>query len=199
MLTRCKEVLEKERENKFGQLKRSKIIFLSVASLFLVAGVGEGNHPLSTSLKERVPSVEKEKAECLQVLEKAEQRDFGKKEEYAYDPTGKADPFKPFIQLTRDKKAKGPFSPLQNYDLSQLKLVAIIKIPKGNIALVEDAMNKGYSLREGTPIGKNDGKVTKILEDRMVVEEVHENFLGEKKVHEVSLFLHRSEKEGGES
>lgn len=132
----------------------------------------------------------------------AEKKEAEKKEEteYTYNPAGKADPFKPFIQLTpvRELTRKGPLTPLQKYDISQLKLVAIISTPEGNIALVEDSTEKGYFLKKGTEIGKNDGKVTKILKDRVVVEELYQDIFGETKSSEISLFLRKLE-EGGES
>lgn len=200
MGTRCEELLKREKGNKVALLKISKIIILSVAFLFLVAGCGEGTAPLSPPVAPKAASVEKKKAEPVQVSEKAERKEFKKREEeFAYNSTGKMDPFKPFLQLTREKRSKDRLSPLQEYELSQLRLVAIITIPEGNIALVEDSLGKGYFLRKGTVIGKNDGKVKQILKDTVTVEEVFEDVFGQKKVNEVFLFLHRSEKEGGES
>jgi type IV pilus assembly protein PilP len=76
--------------------------------------------------------------------------------------------------------------------------VAIISNPEGNIALVEDATGKGYFLKKGTWIGKNDGKVTKILKDKVIIEEVYQDIFGQTKTNEISLFLHKVE-EGGES
>ena len=87
---------------------------------------------------------------------------------------------------------------MQKYEISQLKLVAIIITPEGNIALVEDSAEKGYFLKKGTEIGKNDGKVKKILKNKVIIEEVYEDTFGQKKINEISLFLHRVE-EGGES
>ena len=132
----------------------------------------------------------------------AEKKELEKKEEkeYSYDPVGKADPFKPFIQLTPVKVSSRtlPLTPLQKYEISQLKLVAIIASPDGNIALVEDSTGKGYFLKKETGIGKNEGKVKKILKDRVLIEEVYEDAFGQKKSSEISLFLHKVE-EGGES
>jgi len=139
------------------------------------------------------------KVEPAKVVQKAEPE---KKEEpeYQYNPTGKPDPFKPFIELTpvREKVRTTPLTPLQKYDLSQLKLVAIISTPEGNVALVEDSTGKGYFIKRGTEIGKNDGKVTKILKDRIIIEELYEDVFGKVKKSEVPLFLHKIE-EGGES
>ncbi|HPD60575.1 MAG TPA: hypothetical protein PKV48_02285, partial [Thermodesulfobacteriota bacterium] len=60
---------------------------------------------------------------------------------YNYDPTGKPDPFKPFIlEVKRSKEeADKILQPLQRYELSQLKLVAIIWNIDKPRALVEDS------------------------------------------------------------
>jgi hypothetical protein len=87
-----------------------------------------------------------------------------------------------------------PLTPLQKFE-SEVKLVACLTW--GNIGLVEDATGKGYFLKKGTLIGKNDGKVAKILQDRVIVEEVFLDVLGQKKVNETSLSLQKVE-EGGE-
>lgn len=201
MLNRRKELFKRQKTKKFGGLEMKKIIFLTVAFIFLAVGCGGGTAPLSPPVAKNNPSVEKKKAELVQVPEKAEKKEPEQKiqVEFAYNPTGKPDPFKPFMQLTRGKRSKGRLTPLEEYDLSQLKLVAIITIPEGNIALVEDSQGKGYFVRKGTVIGKNDGKVKQILKDMVTVEEVYEDVWGQRKVNEVSLFLHRSEKEGENS
>jgi Tfp pilus assembly protein PilP len=53
-------------------------------------------------------------------------------------------------------------------------------------------------LKKGTWIGKNDGKVTKILQDRVIVEELYQDVFGQTKKNEITLVLHQAE-EGGES
>jgi type IV pilus assembly protein PilP len=87
---------------------------------------------------------------------------------------------------------------LEKYEISQLKLVAIISTPEGNVALIEDSAGKGYFLKRGTGIGKNDGRVTKILKDKVVIEETYQDILGQTRINEISLYLHQLE-EGGES
>ena len=165
---------------------------VSIAFLLLVVGCGGGTPTSSVPPKEKAPPAEKSKAPPPQVpatpgAEKKQEKEF------TYDPSGKGDPFKPFIQLGRASTARGPLSPLQQYDLSQLKLVAIISAPEGNIALVEDAAGKGFFLRRGADVGKNDGKVTKILKDRVIVEETSQDVLGQSKKSEVELVFQRSE------
>ncbi len=191
---------EEKRLRKTGENKpfwRPLIVYVS----FMFLMVSCGGSPPSSSLpqKGKSPAVEKKKEEPTKV---AETKEPEKKEEaeYTYNASGKADPFKAFIQISsaRESSRTAPLTPLQKYEVSQLKLVAIMVMPEGNIALVEDSAGKGYFLKKGTEIGKNDGKVKVIFKDKVVIEEVYEDIFGLKKMNEVSLFLQRTE-EGGES
>ncbi len=193
---------------KFQNLKRNRsnvewIIILMIC-VFGLVGCGGGTTPSSIPSKPKSTTIEKKKEGTQKLAEKkeVEKKDLEKveEEEYSYNPTGKPDPFKPFIQLTATKESQksGPLTPLQKYDISQLKLVAIITSREGNIALVEDATGKGYFLKKGTLVGKNDGKVTKILKDKVIIEEVYQDIFGQTKFNEISLSLHKLE-EGGES
>lgn len=164
-----------------------------------VMGCGGGTSPPPPAKKEATPSAPAKKVEAPKV---AEVKEPEKKEEpeFSYNPVGKPDPFKPFIQLTpvREIPRTAPLTPLQKYDISQLKLVAIISTPEGNVALVEDATGKGYFVKKGTLIGKNEGKVTRILKDRVIIEETYLDVFGKVKTNEVIMLLHKVE-EGGES
>lgn len=102
-----------------------------------------------------------------------------------YDPSGRIDPFMPLFSDDRggasdsaDTKPKRPLTPLEQIDLSQLKLVAILRAQNSDRAMVEDATGKGYILTLGTYIGINSGKVTKILKDSVFIEEETKDFLG---------------------
>ena len=182
--------------------ERNKIgcwcIALSIAFLFLMGGCGGGTPPISPPSKAKSPAVAKKKEEPTKVAEKKEPEKKEEAAEYSYNPAGKPDPFKPFIQLASTRGTRTALTPLQRFDVSQLKLVAIISAPGGNIALVEDVTGKGYFLKKGTWIGKNDGKVTKILKDKVIIEEVYQDIFGQTKTNEISLSLHKVE-EGGES
>jgi type IV pilus assembly protein PilP len=102
-----------------------------------------------------------------------------------YNPKGKADPFEPFIKDEGQQVAKAmkpkkrtPQTPLEQIDLGQLKLVAIIAATTGNRALVEESSGKGYILREGTYVGMNSGKVVGISIDKVMIEEEFEDVYG---------------------
>jgi len=174
-----------------------RVAWVIFGLLFFVAGCG-GESISPPPPKGGAP---KSVAKKVEPIKAAEQKEPEKKEEeYQYNPAGKPDPFKPFIELTpvRAKARTTPLTPLQKYDTSQLKLVAIISTPEGNVALVEDSAGRGYFIKRGTEIGKNEGKVTKILKDRIIIEELYLDVLGQEKKSEVPLFLHKIE-EGGES
>ena len=122
-----------------------------------------------------------------------------------YNPEGKLDPFaslykdKPVAVSTIGQKLlqepRRPLTPLEKVDLSQLKLVAIIRALSGNIALVEEASGKGYVIKKGTYIGTRSGKVGKILPDRIIVEEESEDFSGKVSVREIEVKLNPSGEE----
>lgn len=114
-----------------------------------------------------------------------------------YDPKNKVDPFVPLFQTEPDqkvvpkqkKKRRKPITPLEKIDLSQLRLTAVIRSPRGNKAMLEEASGKGYWIEKGTYIGRNGGRVIAILGDRIRIQEEIETILGEVKtrISEITL------------
>ncbi len=91
--------------------------------------------------------------------------------------TFEADPETTEAAQTSDPEPTG--LPLQRYDLTQLRLAATIRSRQVNRALVKTPDGKGYIVRKGTPIGRNNGFVIEIQKDRIVVEESLEGEEGE--------------------
>ncbi len=104
-----------------------------------------------------------------------------------YNADGKIDPFAPLIntaakkapETAQQRKPRRILTPLEKFDFSQIRLVAVIIAKSGNIAMVEDSTHKGYTIRVGTYIGRNGGRVVKIENDRVIVKERIRNFKGE--------------------
>ncbi|MBS1238292.1 MAG: hypothetical protein H6R37_1536 [Deltaproteobacteria bacterium] len=48
-------------------------------------------------------------------------------------------------------------------------------------------------LKKGTLIGKSDGKVTAILKDKVVIEELYQDVVGQTKKNEISINLYQVE------
>ncbi|MFK5927214.1 MAG: pilus assembly protein PilP [Desulfuromusa sp.] len=113
---------------------------------------------------------------------------------FTYSPQGRRDPFKPLIQEKkkiakkvnrRSQKIKGP---LEKFELSQYRLIALMVVKGVPRAMVKAPDGKSYTVKVGEYIGMNDGIVrnieTKVVDindnglrvekspDRIVVEEV---------------------------
>ena len=101
------------------------------------------------------------------------------------------DPFRPYTVSSKNSNARRRenLSPLERYELGQLKLVAVIWNAKEPSAMVEDASGLGYLVKIGTPIGPNDGKVTAIRRDGILIEEYLTDFYGVTKKQESSMRL----------
>jgi len=70
-------------------------------------------------------------------------------------------------------------------------LVAIMRAPSGNKALVEEASGKGYIVTKGTYLGINSGRVIKVLKDRIIIEEEVESIVGKSTIQERELKLQK--------
>ena len=115
---------------------------------------------------------------------------------YRYNPAGKQDPFKSFIDTAKKKKAASK-SPLQKISIDELKLVGIAMSDKKRFAMVEDSKGKRshFIIYRGTPVGMNEGRVVAILADQVIIEERVETPSGEVKTNRVVLKLRTEENE----
>lgn len=99
---------------------------------------------------------------------------------YEYDPAGKRDPFRPLSLIREPNRAKAePLTPLERYELGQLRLVGIVHQLTPPRAMVEDSAGLGFILTPGTPVGPNGGVVTEIRPREVVVEEWHTDVIGQ--------------------
>jgi type IV pilus assembly protein PilP len=120
-----------------------------------------------------------------------------------YNPENRLNPFTPLFksekqQMVAEKtgttsktKKRIPQTPLEKISLDQLKLVAIVRAPSGNRALVQDSSGKGYIVKKGTYIGLNSGIVTKINAESVIVEEEKENLMGEPVLQNTEMKLQK--------
>jgi type IV pilus assembly protein PilP len=110
-----------------------------------------------------------------------------------YNATGRRDPFRPprVNQQTLTGEAR---TPLQRYDIGQLRLVAIIYNAANPTAVVEDDAGLGYIVRVGTPIGANGGAIKAIEQGKIRVAEESIDFYGERQTSEVVLELAAEER-----
>jgi type IV pilus assembly protein PilP len=104
-------------------------------------------------------------------------------------PAGqKRDPFRPFmLDLRPEIPHDAPLTPLQRYELPQLRVAAILLHTQPPRAMLEDNSGMGFIVTPGTPIGRNRGVVKEIESRRIVVEEKTLDYYGNEQVQNVVL------------
>jgi len=89
------------------------------------------------------------------------------------------DPFRSFVLDRNAELSEQERGPLEQFDLAQLTVVAVVWGTDRARAMIEDPSGRGYVIQEGTPIGKNDGYVTQITDNSVTVLETYVDYLGE--------------------
>jgi type IV pilus assembly protein PilP len=111
-----------------------------------------------------------------------------------YDRTGRRDPFRSF-EWERKELANRDMvgGPLEQFDVSQLSLIAVVWKTGSARALVEDPAGQSYIIGKGTRVGKNEGMVTQIDDNLVVVNETYEDYLGNVTKKDIEMRIRRSE------
>lgn len=113
---------------------------------------------------------------------------------YSYDPTGKRDPFRNFMWNRPDRMAQFDVAgPLEQFDLAQLEVVAVVWRTGNARALIEDPSGESYIVGEGAAIGKNQGRVIAIDDNTVVVKETYVDYLGQETTKDIEMRIRRSE------
>jgi Tfp pilus assembly protein PilP len=106
----------------------------------------------------------------------------------SYNPTGKPDPFQPTrVALRIKEKGKKPALPLEQFEVNDYELVGLISGSGVKKAMVQDLTGKGFFIQVGTRIGKQGGKVIRITEKEVVIQEPYKDFLGRKSSRMITL------------
>jgi Tfp pilus assembly protein PilP len=111
-----------------------------------------------------------------------------------YDKRGKRDPFVSLVVTAVEKPKKGQ-TPLENYDVSAIRVLGIVWNEKGNFAEIVLPDGKAYTLREGMTIGIHEGKIQKINKNNIVIIERLKDYRGQLKSKETILKLREGEDE----
>ena len=114
--------------------------------------------------------------------------------DYVYDPTGKRDPFRDFKWDRPDRLVRNAEAgPLEQFDLSQLSLVAVVWKTGNARALVQDPSGESYIIAEGARIGRNEGFVTAIDDNMLRVREKYIDSVGHETMKDIELSMRRNE------
>lgn len=160
-------------------------------------GCGGGSSPTPADHKTVQPVVVKTKPVPEAVSPKAEEKPEENTPEFRYLPANRRDPFISILVTTEGRRSLENLPPLQRTQIDDLRVIGIIWGGYGLSAMIQTPDGKGYSIRRGTLIGPNRGRVIRITKRFVMVEEKYMDIFGERKTREVKLVLH-PEKEGTE-
>ncbi|MDX8390733.1 MAG: pilus assembly protein PilP [Mariprofundaceae bacterium] len=79
--------------------------------------------------------------------------------------------------------------PLEDFDLSELKLVAIMEVGDDKVAMVEDVSGMGFLVRRGNYMGKHSGRIERISDESVFLVEQMLNPAGDVVDNQVELTL----------
>lgn len=129
------------------------VILIAVASVFLFRE--ESHKTEKVMLTKPVKKIERIQPESFPV--------------HSYDAHQLRDPFAPLI-VKREERRKG-VSPLESYDIEELKLTGVAWDSKGRMALIQAPDGRFYIVRENDRIGFSGGRVIKILKEAVEIKE----------------------------
>ncbi len=113
--------------------------------------------------------------------------------EATYDPSGKRDPFRSFVLDRLKELASRTKGPLEQFDVGQLTLHGVVWETNRPRALVADPSGQVYIVREGDPIGTNQGSVVSIDDNLMKVRETYVDHMGEPTTKETDMRVRRNQ------
>jgi type IV pilus assembly protein PilP len=118
------------------------------------------------------------------------------KETYTYEVKGRRDPFTSLIAITKEKpQRKKGANPIENFDVDEIRLSAIVWDNQHYYALVTLPDNKSYTLRKGMTLGLYGGKVEEITRNSVLIREQVKDYRGRPKTKDTLLKLRKEEEE----
>jgi Tfp pilus assembly protein PilP len=115
--------------------------------------------------------------------------------DFSYDPNGRRDPFRSYEweHMKRELGDPDHRGPLEQYDLTQLSLVGVVWDVGRARALVQDPSGMSYVVARGARMGKNDGQVTRIEDNLVVVRERYVDLYGNESTKDVEMRIRASD------
>ncbi len=177
------------------------ILFLVVASPFSLAqesdrgdsAISDGYEQIEKmkdeSKNEKVEDEQDNNPELLPQGQAASEKVYEMKRRYdkpLYNPEGKRDPFKPFIQAPKEEEVviTEATPPLKKYSLNEFRITGIVWVQNEPKAVVVDPEGNTYFLGKGDEIGNRNGEIIEVRENGLLVKEKRyfEDVFGNRKV-----------------
>lgn len=164
-----------------------KLLLTVLISSFVYAATSFAVEPQTTPAS---PAVQEKQIENMDVK-------IGKIVQVPFTARSRRDPFASIIITTKKKMKEHAKkqNPLENFDVTDFKIMGIIFDGKRYYASVVLPDNKAYTLRAGLKVGLFGGKVEKITNDAIIIKEYITDYLGKKKLKTTALKLRKEEEQ----
>jgi type IV pilus assembly protein PilP len=110
-----------------------------------------------------------------------------------YDPVTMRDPFRSLEWKRQELQEVELGGPLEQFDLSQLDVLAVVWKTGSPRALVHDPAGRSYIVAVGARVGKNEGTVVGIDDNLVIVKETYVDYLGHETKQDVEMRIRPSE------
>lgn len=171
-----------------GNSLTSALAILIVALLLVISGCSQekGETTKASKVVKKVPARAEKPKEQTSPSETEQVEDTFA----GYTATVVRDPFLPFLKEEAVAVKRGSaLTPLEKFDLGELKIVGILTKGNQTVALVEDNEGKGYTVKKGVKMGKNGGIISRITDKEIIVIEEYFDLTGRKITKEKRLTL----------
>ena len=167
------------------------IISTLVATLLMLPACSDKQPavPIKPEAAKPQPVATAPQAAAPQAVIKVEQ------EVYTYEPKGRRDPFTSLVEVKPSggqKPLKGA-SPVESFDIEEIKLIAIAWDRQQSYAMVTLPDNKSFTIRKGMTLGLYGGKVSEITHDSVIITEQIKDYKGQFKTKKTILKLRKEE------
>ena len=175
---------------------RNGFLVLVFAAMFAIGSLGCGDEtappePPAAKPARKAPLAPRVPESAPQAVEAAgAEEDEAEEAVTTYVVEGRRDPFRSF-QFTSAREPIVNAGPLSDFDLSQLSIVGVIWNATNPRALVTDPGGRSFVLRQGSPIGKNNGRVVRIDDDMILVREKFVDFEGAVSTKDVEMRIRK--------
>ncbi|HXI57397.1 MAG TPA: pilus assembly protein PilP [Polyangia bacterium] len=119
-----------------------------------------------------------------------------KDEDFVENEESNRDPFHSYLRLFVDKltiKTRKVPAIFDKYSLEELALIAVISGDENPRAMFRDPLGLGQTVKQGDYISKSGARVTKILSDRVIVEQTETGQNGETRGVEKAILVNPEE------
>jgi Tfp pilus assembly protein PilP len=113
---------------------------------------------------------------------------------YEYRGLDRRDPFAPLVSKREGGREKG-VSALENYEIAEMKVIAILWAKNKYYAVFSLPDGKSYTVTDGTKVGTHSGVITKIVKDNVVIKERFRDARGVMSPRDIVLRLRGEEEE----